>query len=408
MLERTDFQGFPVISDDKSVVNYATASFMPFSDSDTTKERAILINLLQTISKDHTDFHKEINERLKELDSIEKNKLFTNALPYFRGKSGVYKYLADYLSENGPKSEQPITVIFDEVDKAPYETNQPLLEFLQFCSINGRKLNVKSCILTANLPDENAHSNNISHAISKRCMSFKLNIVFEQWLDWAFKNGVHEYITQYLSSDNMAIYEKAPDGDPTAYALPAPRTWTQAGKSLTDIDNDKNYEKLKPENLDRLRMLAISGNVGTSASAKFEAWFKYYREFDPAIKALVEDGTFPEEFLNKNGRNLKEDQEKLIIAIAACSRHAKEIKEDNRQTLKKVTKNVYGWLVTQKEEHQIAACRMSMNLTSEEQFQRTVGKHELLKIKEFWTVIDMLNKKFRAHGINTTDKLNKH
>jgi len=409
-LERTDFQGFPVVSDDKSIVHYATAEFMPFSDSSVEKERKIYNNALKHLIDDKGNSKNqenellvhELKEKLIQLSETEKKQHLNAALPYLKNKITSYKRVEEIIKDLQKESEIPTVVLFDEVDKAASETNQPLLEFLQFSSINGRTMNIQACILTGNLPDENAHSNNVSHAISKRCKTYQLVIDFDQWRDWAFKNNVHDYIVQFLANEPGMISGKAPDGDPTAYALPAPRTWTQAGISLSKMDEDPEYKNWNHEKFDKLRLFMISGAVGTAAATKWEAWFKYYREFDPAISELVENGTYPETTLK--GRSLT-DQEKLIIAIAACSRHAKEIKDDNKEKLNKITKNVYKWLVTQISDHQMAATRMSLSLSSDEEFQDKIKKHKLLEIPEFMGCFDMLNKKLRSHGVTGKKKV---
>ena len=406
-LERTDFQGFPVVSEDKTSVQYATAEFMPFTDASFKKDKRVIKQAIHAlvdkdgslINPEDEALHLELEQKLADIIKQERLYHLNLALPYLKNSTKLYGRMKDMVKDLKSKSEMPIIVLFDEVDKAASETNQPLLEFLQFSSVNGRRMNIQACILTGNLPDENAHSNNISQAISKRCKSYKLEINFDMWRDWAFKNDVHDLIVQFLQNEPSMIYQQgSPDGDPTAYAQPAPRTWTQAGISLTKMDADKEYQSYSQKRLDKLRMLLISGAVGTAASAKWEAWYKYYREFDPAITELVEHGTFPEQ--NLKGRNLT-DQEKLIIAISACSRHAKEIKEDNKEKLHKVTKNVYKWLITQLEEYQIAATRMSLSLTSDEEFQQKIKNHKLLEIPEFRDCFDKINKKFRAHGVTS-------
>jgi MoxR-like ATPase len=409
-LERTDFQGFPVVSEDKTVVHYATPEFMPFSDVSFKKDRRVVKSALKElldkegniIDKNNQDLVSDLQNRLDYINSQERLFHLRAALPYLKANTKTYntmKSLITELKNKEDKPDLPIVVLFDEVDKAASETNQPLLEFLQFSSINGRSMNIACCVLTANLPDENAHSNNISQAISKRCLSYKLEINFDLWRDWAFRNGVNELITQFLQYDPSMLFRPgSPDGDPTAYAQPAPRTWTQAGLLLSRIEDDKEYQTWKPEKLDRLHMLMISGAVGTAAALKWEAWYKYYRKFDSAITKLIENGEDPRKNIKDCDIN---DQEELIIAISACCRHVKEIRDDNGEKLQKITKNVYKWLSTIKEEHQIAVTRMSFSLTNDEDFQQKVIKHKLLNIPEFRDCFDKINKKFRNYGVTS-------
>src|SRR5260221_8265 len=174
VLERTDFQGMPVISQDRTTVSYATPDFLPFNDVKVKHELGYF-NLLRKFTDDKRftkfltsnkmDVNKlisNIDARLDQITSIgELKKLkehvsFSTKLKEFGNFDNI---LSKYLDELNVAelSEKPIVFLFDEVDKASHEVLQTLLEFLQFHSVNGRQMNIKGCILTGNLPDEFAN-----------------------------------------------------------------------------------------------------------------------------------------------------------------------------------------------------------------------------------------------------------
>ena len=388
VLERTDFQGFPVISDDRSLVSYATPDFLPFADTDIRDERNALIAFRDSLSekdKKNGDVLSFIGHRLEELQEKQNARALVNAAPYIRKapKSALdrIKELAT-VAQNNLGTDEPIVFLFDEVDKAATETTQTLLEVLQFGSVNGRKLNMKAAILTGNLPDEHAHTNQISHAISKRCLSFKMNLDFNMWREWAFKHDVYDHIIQFLSTDPKYLYQSAPDGDPTAYALPSPRTWTTAAQHLKAFDEDSDFRRLGEESALKFKMDILAGHVGDAATSKFRTWYQYYRRFDPAINALVEHGTHPD--ISK----LKAE-EILVMSIAACSRVYAELKpKNNKKRIETVTKNVYSWLGTLNPDMQMGAVRLSFGGDWE-----NCHKYNLPSIPEFVKVFKGIKQK---------------
>jgi MoxR-like ATPase len=379
VLERTDFQGFPVISDDKKYVNYAVPEFLPFND---VKNLSNInnISLVLKNAKEGSQLHKNLSTFLSGLTVKSKNDNLTESI--YNIKELVPDNIRndkDFISllvETSPT--RPVVILFDEVDKALPETNQILLELLQFSSINGRKLNIKACILTGNLPDEHAHVNQISHAISKRCKTFKLDISFNIWQTWAIKNNIHTNVVQFLSSDPKMLNVPAPDGDTTAYAMPSPRTWEYVSDTLYSLEK----EKYTPKNDDDILLLKlISGSIGDIAATKYSNWFKYYKKYDPIINDLITNGTHP------NTTNLSE-QNCLVLGVSACSKLYNSLNKTNTdEDIKKIVNNVFNWLTTLNENIQIGSIRLSFggdysicetyNLTEIDSF-----KNVFIKVKE--------------------------
>lgn len=395
VLERTDFQGFPVLDDDKQTVRYATPSYLPFSDASSRQAREVLLKAKGSIND--ASLLKAVEDELKVLDEKDKVKSLSDLKDYFAQKKGekVEKHVAtatDALTKLLDKESisisenEKIVILFDEVDKAATETAQTLLEFLQFGSINGRKLNVRACILTGNLPDEHAHTNQISHAITKRCSTYRLDLDFELWRSWAFKNGVHEYVVQFLTTESTLLYNKAPDGDPTAYALPSPRTWTHASDILNKMDEDEFFSRMPGDRKSEVQHMVIAGNVGELAANKFAVWYNHYRKWDSAVRELVENGKNP----NIKGVSC---QEQLVVALAAAAKVYVELKPNNEKKIEKYTKNVYSWLADQTEDVQHAAIKITFGGDME-----LIRKYKLASIEEFTSVFKKINKKLKEYS----------
>lgn len=400
VLERTDFQGMPVISQDKSQVHYASADFLPFEDIKVMQAKKALNTVLAWAKKSEDKFNNKaeivsiLESELEILDSAEEVFELQKASHHLNSNnlSVIKNKIKDIKTESS--KQIPLVFMFDEVDKAISEVLQTLLEFLQFHSINGRKMNIKSCILTGNLPDEHAHTNQISHAITKRCMTFKLELDFTQWRTWAIDNGISHLVTGFLTQHSSFLYKTAEDE--TAYALPSPRTWAEASKALSILENDSFG--FSGEAKEQFRIILMSGCIGSTAAIQFNNWHKHYHELDPVINALLERGIFPENQPNDDTKKLS-TEDIFICALSACSRIEDNLKPDNVELYTKYIKHTFNWFATLPTDVQIGSIRMIFgNNFDESKGQKGIIKqYKLAEIPEFTKVFVDITKNLKEH-----------
>jgi hypothetical protein len=228
----------------------------------------------------------------------------------------------DFKSPNFlPKAngKKPDTVLFfDEIDKCSSDITAPLLEILQFKKINGSPLNAAACILTGNLIEEGAYSNQISSAILDRCAKYVLKFDLDYWIEWAKVNDVHDLIVSFLiANPELACGEP----ETTYYATPSPRGWTLASQALW------RAKELKMTDIQTVSSL-IAGYVGYEASLRFETWYRFYRKFEPIIHSLFEfnESNFDYDSLMPT--------EKLVFCITACHLAKLKIQESAKNKSK--------------------------------------------------------------------------
>jgi hypothetical protein len=405
VLERTDFQGMPVISADKLSVNYATPEFLPFADVKLRSKKDALNMVLswvrkQTPTKDIGMKKEEalslLQQELANIEDIEEIEQLKKATNYL--SISAFDGLKENFNSVKPEQENdvPIVIIFDEVDKAITEVLQTLLEFLQFRAINGRKLNIRSCFLTCNLPDEHAHTNELSHAITKRCLTFKLHIDFDIWKAWAVKNQISPLIIGFLTQNSNYLHKGPPDGDTTAYALPSPRTWTEANKVVKYFESERHANSSAL--LEDLRIKLLSGAVGETAAVQFNTWLNHYHTLDPFINDLMEHGTYP-----TTTRPDMLTSDIFICALSACAKLEAALKPENRPQIEKYVKNAFNWFETLQSDVQIGAIRMVFggNFDNSKGHEGIIQKHDLAKIPEFVKVFISIKK-----NLDEWDKLN--
>ena len=239
-----------------------------------------------------------------------------------------------FLPLKGAKP-QGVVLIVDEIDKAKPELQNPMLELFQFRSINGRALDIHAIIATGNLPEEGAFSLPVSHALTNRCMVYKVESSFEPWQQWAADSGINGLIVGFLSKNQEYLLMPPPEGDDTAYCHPSPRAWTMAARDL---------DRVMKESVDFQTML-VAGRVGQGAAVKFRVWLDHYRHIEPIIDKLVREGVKP------NIDSMTVDRI-MVCAIAGCNAisqlcrdtHSGAEKTKQEEKILKITKNVFGWL----------------------------------------------------------------
>ena len=230
---------------------------------------------------------------------------------------------------------QGVVLIVDEIDKSKPELQNPMLELFQFRSINGRSVDIHAIIATGNLPEEGAFSLPVSHALTNRCMCYKVQSSFDPWQAWAAEAGVNGLIVGFLSKNPEYLLMPPPEGDDTAYSHPSPRAWTMAARDL---------DRVMKETVDFQTML-VAGRVGQGAAVKFRVWLDHYRHIEPIIDKLVKEGVKP------NIEHMTVDRI-MVCAIAGCN-HISQLCRDTptgaektktEEKVLKITKNVFGWL----------------------------------------------------------------
>jgi hypothetical protein len=270
--------------------------------------------------------------------------------------------------KNGDKPNN--ILLFDEVDKAPPEITAPLLEILQFRSINGTPINVASCILTGNLLNEGANSNLINTALLDRGAKYILTFNFEKWVDWAKVNGVHDLILGFLRANTEFACGKIDD---VCYASPSPRGWTLASEALIHARDSKIID------VDSITQI-ISGFVGSEAGLRFKIWYQHYRKYEPFIHSIIES-----RMMNLDFKELM-PTEKLVFVVAACYYAKQKCLSSKGDSGFVYLENLCHFLSSYGVDHEV----QMMGLYNSFDFG-LVTKHKLYTCKEFFNLFTRIS-----------------
>ena len=256
-------------------------------------------------------------------------------------------------------------ILFDEVDKAPPEVTAPLLEILQFRAINGKRINVAGCILTGNLANEGAYSNQISSALLDRGAKYILTFNFDKWVDWAKTHNVHDLILGFLRSNPDFACGKIEE---SCYASPSPRGWTLASDSLVKA------RELKVVDIESVTHI-ISGYVGGEAGLRFKIWYEHYRKYEPFVHSLIDTGAMVFDYQSLT------PTEKVIFVVTACYHAKQRVLTETKKSKNRFVylENLCKFFVQYQVDHEVQV----MGLYNSFDFDM-ITKHKLYESKEFF------------------------
>lgn len=276
------------------------------------------------------------------------------------------------------ENAKPDTVIlFDEVDKAPSEVTSPLLEVLQYRTINGVPLNAAACIMTGNLINEGAYSNEISSALLDRGAKYILSFNFEKWVDWAKSNNIHDLILGFLRSNPEFACGKVEN---TCYASPSPRGWTLASEALFKA------KEFKIVDIDSVTQI-ISGFVGGEAGLRFKIWYEHYRRFEPYIVSLIETGAMTLDYQSLS------PTEKLVFVISSCYFSKQKVFNESLKSKNRFAylENLCKFFVRYQVDNELQV----MGLYNSFDFDM-IAKNKLYTCKEFFELFTRISESIRV------------
>lgn len=290
--------------------------------------------------------------------------------PNITSSDNIITFKSPYFLSELAEGKPDTVILFDEIDKAPPEVTAPLLEILQFKKINGKPLNIASCILTGNLLNERTYSNNISTALLDRGSKYVLSFNFEKWMEWAKINGVHDLILGYLSHNPNLACGKADDIE---YASPSPRSWALASEAIIKAN------EMKIVDVDTISDI-VSGYVGKEAGVSFKNWYVFYKKFDLAAFSLIENGSMSIDYDSLH------PTEKIVFVISACFlAKQKIIKNKNKFTY---LENLCNFFITKKVDSEIQLLAMSNSFSFD-----FITKYKLYSCQIFFDQFTKLNQK---------------
>ena len=264
--------------------------------------------------------------------------------------------------------KRPVVALLDEVDKADSSLWAPLLEFIQFRSINHRPLtNLQAVIMTGNLISEGGSRPSLP--LLDRSEKFLVEADVHSWLDWAGRSGrIHPSISAYINDYPQDLFGKV---DPEErYADPSPRGWDRASQILFKGEElGWNHYLLNKK---------VAGCVGKDAGMKYSHYYEHYMELLPMVEEIYAGKDVSSKYA------ALEPSKKLVACMIACARFATQL-DQVEQELPPSVKFMGKFLNKVSHENVLVAVR------SQIQIVRLV-KHSLDEHVDWAQVLGRINK----------------
>jgi hypothetical protein len=269
------------------------------------------------------------------------------------------------------EGDEGVVALLDEVDKADQSLWAPLLEFVQFGSINGRVMkNLKGVIMTGNLISEGGARPSLP--LLDRAEKFLVEASAEEWLKWAGRSRlIHPSIAAFIHDNPTELFGAVDPED--RYADPSPRGWTRGSEILF------KGEKLgwNPDLLN----VKVAGCIGKEAGLKYQIYYKHYQELLPLIDKLFKGINILKEY------NLMDPGKQLITCMITCARLANQL--DTHTNHPDLIKHIGKFLQGAPKEHVLVAVRSQIMV------QRII-KYNLDDHPEWEPIMIEINKDFDA------------
>jgi hypothetical protein len=319
--ERVDLGGYPNMFDQKG-------DYISFKKPDFYKQ-------LIKASEETEQLH-HLRSQMDEIESAE-IQLVHKQIPkeetkaFFDKKEALQSEIDALVKkiEEIKKTEPEAVVIFDEADKADPSIYAPLLEFVQFKTIDGMKLdNMRSCILTGNLIAEGGSRPSLP--LLDRAEKYIVTADANRWLEWAGRKPgtIHPSILAFIQDNADALFGEVDPED--RYADASPRGWFGASHlaySAEEFNWDVHNED--PNRLSSKLAQKVAGRVGKQAGMKFIMYYNYYSKYVPLINKLL-GGTLSTEKLEAVDKsvitkgikeiNQKENYVQNIVSMIVATR----------------------------------------------------------------------------------------
>jgi hypothetical protein len=179
--------------------------------------------------------------------------------------------------------EKPYCLFLDELNACSQEVQKAFYSLIQERRIGEYHMPEGSIAIGAgNRAQDNAIVKTMSSALINRMFHVELTASHRDWLEWAYQNNIHPYITEYIGIRPDHLWRKPPK---TEEPFSTPRSWhilSDALHSYGEGITDKELEVL------------ASGCLSPHHSGQFRAFIKLIRNRYALSKIIDGDQKWPD------------------------------------------------------------------------------------------------------------------
>ena len=140
---------------------------------------------------------------------------------------------------HGEDVQKPHLLFLDEINRAPdRDTMQTVFKLLLKKEFHDRKLPNTWKVMAAMNPenDDNYFVQGMDLALQTRFIRYDVTCSSKGWIEWAYKNGVHSQILDFISVHPESLHNPTGKNNP--------RTWTQFSKLIFKMEETNNMDMM--------------------------------------------------------------------------------------------------------------------------------------------------------------------
>lgn len=174
--------------------------------------------------------------------------------------------VSEFLPPKMIARKEPYVLFLDELNACSQEVQKAFYSLIYERRIGEYHLPEGSVVIGAgNRMQDNAIVKTMSSALINRMFHVQLKVNAEKWLDWAYTEGIHPWITEYITIRPEHLFSTPPK---TEEPFSTPRSWHMLSDLL------KEYEKSTGTvSQETLKMLSY-GCISSSHAGMFVAFTK--------------------------------------------------------------------------------------------------------------------------------------
>jgi len=228
-------------------------------------------------------------------------------IPYYNSKLNTMTWAPPAELPTDPNSTA--ILFLDELNSAPPATQSAAFQLILNRRVGTYVLPEGVSIVAAgNREADKGVTYRMSSPLANRFIHLELRADFEDWLEWATSNKIHEQVVGYLGFAKSDLFDFDPKS--ASRAFPTPRSWSFVSNLLQDDDLD-----------DHTLTNLVAGAVGEGLAVKFMAHRKVAKQMPN-----------PEDILNGQVKKcaIKEISAMYSLTVSMCyelqTAHQKNVK----------------------------------------------------------------------------------
>lgn len=178
--------------------------------------------------------------------------------------------------------EEPYCLFLDELNACSQEVQKAFYSLIHEKRIGDYKLPEGSIVIGAgNRVQDSAIVKPMSSALINRMFHVQLKVSHKEWMEWAYSNGIHPMITQFLEIRPDYLWSQPPK---TEEPFSTPRSWHILSDALHELGQDISNEMIG---------IMSSGCVTPQHAAQFKAFHKNVNGKHQLNRIIEGEAVFP-------------------------------------------------------------------------------------------------------------------